>query len=111
VRSELVRVAAWRAARSGVTGELVHPGTGRPAPAAEVATALLDHVGPALADAGDGDRVSAGVAEILRRGTGADLQRRVLAETGEAAAVVRAAVEQTVRPPQDAAQAGHGRAS
>jgi carboxylate-amine ligase len=111
VRSELVRVAAWRAARSGVTGQLVHPGTGRPAPAAEVATALLDHVGPALADAGDGDRVSAGVAEILRRGTGADLQRRVLAETGEAAAVVRAAVEQTVRPPQDAAQAGHGRAS
>ena len=32
VRSELLRLAAWRAGRSGVTGDLVHPRTGRPAP-------------------------------------------------------------------------------
>lgn len=95
VRSELVRIAAWRAGRSGVTGELVHPLTGRPAASREVVAALLDHVRPALADAGDEDRVTDGVAEILRRGTGADFQRRVLAETGEAAAVVRGAVEET----------------
>ncbi|MGK5113277.1 MULTISPECIES: glutamate--cysteine ligase [unclassified Geodermatophilus] len=95
VRSEVVRVAAWRAGRSGLTGDLVHPGTGRPAPAAEVLAALLEHVRPALADAGDEQRVTAGVAEVLRRGTGADFQRRVHEATGDLAAVVRAAVEET----------------
>ncbi|MFW3172388.1 glutamate--cysteine ligase [Geodermatophilus sp. CPCC 206100] len=97
VRSEVVRVAAWRAGRSGTTGDLVHPATGRPAPAADVVTALLDHVRPVLADAGDEQRVADGVASVLRRGTGADFQRRVHAETGDLAAVVRAAVEETQR--------------
>jgi carboxylate-amine ligase len=97
VRSELIRVAAWRAGRSGLTGDLVHPGTGRPGPAAEVVGALLDHVRPALADAGDEQRVTDGVAAVLDRGTGADLQRRVHEETGDLAAVVRAAVEVTHR--------------
>jgi glutamate---cysteine ligase / carboxylate-amine ligase len=97
VRSEVVRVAAWRAARSGTTGDLVHPATGRPAPAADVVGALLDHVRPALADAGDGQRVPDGVARVLREGTGADFQRRVHAATGDLAAVVRAAVEETHR--------------
>ena len=107
-RSELIRVASWRAARSGVTGDLVHPVTWRPAPAGEVAAALLDHVRPALADAGDEERVAAGVAGILRRGTGADLQRRVLADTGDAGAVVRAAVEETAGAAGDAAGASEG---
>src|SRR5215208_5622860 len=70
VRAEILRVAAWRAGRSGLTGDLVHPLTGRPAPAAEVLHALVDHVRPALADAGDEKRVDAGIATMLRRGTG-----------------------------------------
>ena len=57
VRAEVLRVAAWRAGRSGLAGDLVHPLTGRPAPAADVLGALLDHVRPALADAGDEQRV------------------------------------------------------
>jgi carboxylate-amine ligase len=97
VRSEVLRVAAWRAGRSGLTGDLVHPGTGRPAPAAAVLAALLDHVRPALADAGDEQRVADGVATVLDRGTGAEFQRRVHAQTGDLAAVVRAAVEVTHR--------------
>ncbi|WP_245177165.1 glutamate--cysteine ligase [Geodermatophilus sp. DF01-2] len=97
VRGEVVRMAAWRASRSGLTGKLVHPATGRPAPAAEVVTALLEHVRPALADAGDEERVAHGVATVLERGTGAQFQRRVHAETGDLAAVVRAAVEATHR--------------
>ena len=32
VRSEVLRLAAWRAGRSGLGGDLVHPRTGRPAP-------------------------------------------------------------------------------
>jgi YbdK family carboxylate-amine ligase len=95
VRSEVVRMAAWRASRSGLTGDLVHPATGRPAPAGAVVTALLAHVRPALAATGDEQRVAAGVAAVLDRGTGADLQRRVFAATGDLTAVVRAAVEAT----------------
>jgi carboxylate-amine ligase len=39
--------------------------------------------------------VTDGLAAVLRRGTGADLQRRVHRETGDLAAVVRAAVDLT----------------
>jgi carboxylate-amine ligase len=95
VPAELVRVAAWRAGRSGLDEELVHPRSGRPAPAREVVADLLAHVGAALDDAGDGARVRAGVAAVLARGTGAALQRRVHADTGDLAAVVRAAVDAT----------------
>jgi carboxylate-amine ligase len=95
VRPELLRLAAWRAGRSGLSGELVDPRTGRPAPASDVVGALLEHVRAALADAGDEQRVSQGVAELLRGGTGADLQRRVHEETGDLSAVVRAAVAVT----------------
>ncbi|WP_029432463.1 glutamate--cysteine ligase [Blastococcus sp. URHD0036] len=95
VRTEVVRASGWRAARWGMSGDLVSPATGRPAPAAEVVAALLDHVRPALADAGDDERVSAGVATILDRGTGADEQRRVHRETGALTGVVRAAIEIT----------------
>jgi glutamate---cysteine ligase / carboxylate-amine ligase len=99
LRTEVARLAAWRAGRSGITGELVHPHTGRPAPVGDVVADLLDHVRPALADAGDEQRVTRGVAAILRRGTGADLQRRVHRERGDLAAVVRAAVAITVDAP------------
>ena len=95
VRTEVLRVAGWRAARSGLSGDLVHPRTGRPAPAAEVLAALVEHVRPALARHGDEQRVDAGVAQVLRRGSGAVLQRAVFAETGDLAAVVRAAVTAT----------------
>jgi glutamate---cysteine ligase / carboxylate-amine ligase len=95
VRTELVRVAAWRAGRSGISGDLVHPRTGRPAPAADVVAALVDHVRGALADNGDLEAVEHRVAEVFRRGTGADLQRRVFAETGQLDAVVQAAVAAT----------------
>ncbi|WP_299950894.1 glutamate--cysteine ligase [uncultured Modestobacter sp.] len=95
VRAELVRVAGWRAGRSGLTGDLVDPRTGRPAPAPQVVRALVEHVRPALADAGDLERVTAGLAELARRGSGATLQRAVAGETGDLAAVVRAAVAAT----------------
>ena len=39
---------------------------------------------------------------VLRRGTGADLQRRVHRETGDLAAVIRAAVDLTVGETPDA---------
>jgi carboxylate-amine ligase len=108
VPAAVLRVAAWRAGRSGLGGDLVHPLTGRPAPAADVVGALLAHVRPALADAGDEQRVSDGLGALLHRGTGADLQRRVHQDTGDLAAVVRAAVAVTAGQTEDAAQAAHG---
>lgn len=105
VRTEVLRVAAWRAGRSGLGGALVHPRTGRPAPAAEVVGALLEHVGPALDDAGDRPRVAEGVAALLDRGTGADLQRRVQRATGDLRAVVRTAVAATAG--EESAEALH----
>jgi carboxylate-amine ligase len=98
VRTELLRVAAWQAGRTGLTGVLVHPRTGRPAPAADVLTGLLDRVRPALADAGDEHRVAGGIETILRRGTGAELQRRVHRDTGDLGAVVRAAAILSTQP-------------
>jgi carboxylate-amine ligase len=95
VRTELVRLAGWRAARSGLDADLVDPRTGRPAPAATVVAALVDHVRPALAEADDEQRVTAGLAELLRRGNGAVFQRAVHAGSGDLAAVVRAAVRVT----------------
>jgi carboxylate-amine ligase len=108
VPAAVLRVAAWRAGRSGLAGDLVHPLTGRPAPAADVVGALLDHVREALADAGDDRRVTEGLSALLRRGTGADLQRRVHEESGDLAAVVRAAVAVTAGLPEPTAQATRG---
>ena len=75
-RAELLRVASWRAARTGLTGDLIHPLTGRPAPAATVVGALLAHVSPALEACGELDRVRSRLDHLLSEGTGADVQRR-----------------------------------
>ncbi|MDN3359635.1 glutamate--cysteine ligase [Actinomadura sp. DC4] len=96
VRTEVLRLASWRASRSGLTGELVHPVTGRPASAGGVMRALLDHVEPALSDLGDRDAAEELMGRLVRGGTGADLQRRAYKE-GDLAAVVREAVSRTLR--------------
>lgn len=90
-RIEVLRLAIWRAARSGLGGELVHPRSGRPAPAAEVLAALLEHVRDELEDAGDYPEVAEWLDAVFRRGTGADEQRSVYRRSGELSAVVAAA--------------------
>jgi carboxylate-amine ligase len=96
VRVELLRLATWRASRSGLTADLVHPVTGRPTPAEAVVRALLDHVGPVLSELGDRDTAAELTDGLLSRGTGAELQRRAYKETGHLAAVVRDAVNRTL---------------
>jgi YbdK family carboxylate-amine ligase len=96
VRTELLRLAMWRASRSGLRGELPHPGTQRPAPAPAVLYALVDHVAPALEQTGDLCSVRKLLEDLLRRGTGADLQRDVYARTGDMTKVVRYAVARTL---------------
>lgn len=77
LRLELVRAAHWRAARWGLTEQLVDPREtdGRLAAAWDVVVALLDHVRPALDVAGDRAAVEDGLRSIRERGTGGERQR------------------------------------
>jgi carboxylate-amine ligase len=91
----LLRLADWRAARSGLTAELLHPATMRHAPAGTVVGALLEHVGEALADHGDLDRARTTCDELLRNGNGAQVQRALLERTGSLRNVVTECVRHT----------------
>jgi carboxylate-amine ligase len=97
VRSELLRAAAWRAARWGLQGDLVDPVSAEPVPAWTLLDALLDRVAGALDDAGDSRLVEAGLAAIRGRGTGAELQRRAYKASGSFDEVVAAVVAETAR--------------
>jgi carboxylate-amine ligase len=95
-RTEQLRLATWRAAHSGLHEELVHPLTGRPAPADRVMLVLLEHAARVLSEAGDLGTVEDLLLNVLKRGTGADLQRHVLRRTGELSKVVTHAVARTL---------------
>jgi len=98
VRAELLRLAAWRASRSALDGDLLHPATFRPVPPADAAWLLVGHVSEALHDAGDHATVTALLSEVLRRGDGATFQRAAFARTGSVAGVAAAAAEVTAGP-------------
>ncbi|GGO90830.1 glutamate--cysteine ligase 2 [Wenjunlia tyrosinilytica] len=96
VPTHLLRLASWRAARSGLAGELVHPLSRRPAPAAVVLRALADHVGPALKESGDLDLVEHQLQRVLERGNGAHAQREAIRRGGSLRDVVAEAVARTL---------------
>lgn len=79
---ELLAAANWHAARHGLADTLIVPGTPERRPAAEVVSALVEGIAPALEAAGDAPRVRAGVERLLASGGGAARQRRVLREEG-----------------------------
>ena len=95
-RTEQLRVAYWRAARSGIRGDLLSPTTGRPLPAAGAVGELLAHVTPTLERLGDLAWVRAQLRTVLARGTGADQQRAWRAHGADAERMALAAVERTV---------------
>ncbi len=98
VRLEVLRGAAWRAARSGVSGDLVDTLSADTAPATTMVERLVDHVEPALRAYGDLDRVWSTVRRLLDGGTGYARQRAAFAASdGDLVAVVRDAVERTTR--------------
>ena len=92
VRIEVLRLAAWRAGRSGLGEALLNPSTWLPAPAAAVLGALVEHVAPALEVSGDLATVRELLGAVLGRGNGAMRQRDVFARTGDLAAVLRDAL-------------------
>ncbi|MGO4384204.1 glutamate--cysteine ligase [Specibacter sp. RAF43] len=95
ISSTEMRLASWRASKSGVEGELLHPVLRRPCAAPEAVGALMGHLKEALETSGDGHRVGLGVARILARGTGSSRQRKVLRESESFLAVVQDALEGT----------------
>ena len=95
-RPELVRAARWRAARRGLSGELVDLRTVRRVAAADLVRELLARLRDDLEDTGDWDEVQALAEQLLARGTSADAQRRTGSQRG-LDEVTRQLVEQTVQ--------------
>lgn len=95
VRPELLRSAAWRAARHGVDADLVDVHRLRAVPAAEVVRALASFVRPSLEAVGDWEVVTDHLDQVLARGTSARRQREQLAKAGDLAAVVTWLADET----------------
>ena len=95
-RIEMLRLAAWRASRSGLDDVLLNPRTGLPEPAPAVANALLGHVRDALDDAGDTAAVTELLSAVLARGNGASFQRSACRD-GSLATVIENAAAVTGR--------------
>ncbi|HEY2519310.1 MAG TPA: glutamate--cysteine ligase [Streptosporangiaceae bacterium] len=99
-RLETLNLAYWRASRSGLDDELIHPVTGKAAPAENVLRALLRHIGDAL-DESERESGRPGLTtdllqDLLARGNGATQQRRIYQQSGDLATVVRNAVAHTL---------------
>ncbi|TDV51885.1 carboxylate-amine ligase [Actinophytocola oryzae] len=95
---EMLRAAKWRAARYGLTADLLDPVEGELAPAKEMLDRLLRVTEPALEQAGDLDEVTELVERKKIEGTSAERQRAVLAGGGTFTDVVDLLARQTAEP-------------
>jgi carboxylate-amine ligase len=92
----LHRAAMWRAARSGLTGQLLDDGIRpEPKPAPEVIRALATRLRPQLEAVGDWSTVTDLLEATLARGNSAVRQRAALAERGRLSDVVLQVVSET----------------
>ncbi|MFF4579896.1 glutamate--cysteine ligase [Streptomyces sp. NPDC001373] len=94
---EVLRAACWRAARDGWSGDVFHPATGRPRPAADVAGELVTLLRPALEEAGDLREVTGLFDRLAEHGDGASRQRAWAAAGAGPATVVDRLVTVTAR--------------
>jgi carboxylate-amine ligase len=95
-RVELLRGAAWRAARSGIDGDLVDAVAGTAVAAHERVQHLVQRVEPALRRYGDLDLVHSSLQRLLERGNGATAQRAAHQRRGRLADVVTEIADRTV---------------
>jgi carboxylate-amine ligase len=94
-RRELLRAASWRAARSGLEGDLVDLVGPRLQDPDRLIGRLVQHLRPQLEEAGDWEQVLELSRATLARGSSAALQRRAYGRRGELADVVDALVART----------------
>ncbi len=94
--SPLLRAALWRAARSGLEGDLLDlPRSSRPVTAAEAVHQLLDDLRPQLEETGDWTQVGELAERALIRGSSAAEQRTVYDRRERFADVVDMLVRRT----------------
>jgi carboxylate-amine ligase len=94
-RVSLLRVATWRAAKSGMTGDLVDVRTGRPVSAWSLVDDLVEEVRPALDANGDFEFVRSTLDRLRATGTGAQLQRAAYSENSDVQQVLMDVVRRT----------------
>jgi carboxylate-amine ligase len=97
VRAELLRAAEWRAARFGLSGELVDVHAGKSVPATELIEKLLNFLRDDLEAHGEWDEVSTLVRATLKHGNGAIRQCAVYEKNGDLHEVVRFLIDETAR--------------
>ncbi|MCM3846385.1 carboxylate--amine ligase/circularly permuted type 2 ATP-grasp protein [Pseudonocardia sp. DR1-2] len=110
-RHELLRAAGWRAARSGLEGDLVEIGRapgGPPtlsSPSVQL-RALVEELRPWLEEVGDHEQVAELAEGVLARGSGAAAQRRAFGRRGSLTDVVDDLLARTYgeRPPSAPAE-------
>lgn len=99
-RHELLRSASWRAARSGLEGDLVDldprhvPGPALVSPHLLIGQ-LVEHLRPQLEELGDAEQVAELARGTLARGSAAARQRRAFGRRGELTDVVDALLAHT----------------
>ena len=99
LRPELLQAATWRAAQSGLQGDLVHPVTGTPVPAHQLIGQFLAELRPALESAGDWELVAGLTRSALARGSSAARQRAARASGGLRNVVDNQVAETRATPP------------
>ncbi len=102
VRTELLRLASWRAARSGIDDDLLLPHDWRPVAAGVAVDALIEYIAPALTAAGDRPTVQQHWHDLRARKPGAHHQRLAYRDHG-LLGVVRDAMAVAARSGDDAA--------
>src|SRR5690349_6407190 len=96
VRPPLHRAAMWRAARSGLEGDLLDlPRSPAPVPAAAAVERLIGDLRPQLEELGDWEQVFDLSVRALSRGSSAGRQRRAMARRGRISDVVDLVVADT----------------
>jgi len=91
----LLRVAAWRAARSGMSGDLVDVRDGTARPAWDLVDGLVNSISPALERAGAFGVVEQLLNQLKARGTGAQQQQRRWEQVRDVSAVLEDVVRRS----------------
>ncbi|GAA4395126.1 hypothetical protein GCM10023147_27970 [Tsukamurella soli] len=91
----LERAALWRAARSGLEGDLVDVVTATPRPAAEIVRSLVADLRPQLEQLGDWETVYRLSEQAIHDGSSASRQRRMLRRRGRLNDVVDLVIAET----------------
>jgi carboxylate-amine ligase len=99
VRPALLDAATWRAAQSGLQGDLVDPVTATAVPARRLIGQLLAELRPTLEVAGDWELVTGLTKSALARGCSAARQRAAYARGGLCNVVDTLAAETRATPP------------